>query len=648
MARASYIQRRDGRYHLQIRLSKSLGHMLGKSTYRKSLGTSQYGVAQYRLRECLGWIYSMNESTDYPHLIEMNLFTLREYVSDTWPLSDERLFSRRTYEEMFKNFKHRAIAAGFDPTVYAPDINALFAAFVQQNLDAEAHEQNIIRQQHYERGRQDALSSMANASAPSSFQMNMPVVGFATSESLEMETQGNDMGSESAPDEQQFQHGHQSLLPSSSGGVTLQSKTSHPELVKQAKPVRFSNALSRFLDETGGNKDAKSTTRLIVNFLIDKLNDPIVADFDAEAVRTLDRMIPDIPNKKGVPGVHSTSLAARHDYAQQFGWDNLTRLTAARIQNGYHNELSKFFGWMIDEGIYPHEKPVFKTLSPKNLVSISRDAFDDDEVTRIFAQPLFTGCSSVKRIWRPGDYLIQNHLYWAYLILLLTGTRPGELGQLDLNDIQERDGISYLFLRPFDPRNGQVALEDVKRFKTESSQRVIPLHPLLFDLGLQERIEELREIDCPVLFPEWEPYPKPDGEIRWGQPITKSWQYLKKNIEIDRSDVTLYSTRHWFADLIDNTDIKHATRTRVMGHKNKDDIPSRYGSKSRLTTRDLELLTDIRSPVIDKISGPLIAAKALADQGKLKVVKPWLQQTNWSKYYRNKFLGKSAGKASLP
>lgn len=400
-------------------------------------------------------------------------------------------------------------------------------------------------------------------------------------------------------------------------------------------------ALAEYLEKDiarGGNADARSLVKLIVQFVIDIMDDPVVAEFDVERAAKLDRMLPDIPNRKNVPKDHAGSLAGRYRYAQQHGWANLTRLTEARLRNGYHNGLSKFFGWLIERGYYPHPKPVFKHVSNDNLVSLPRDSFDDSEVEKIFSQPLFTGCLSDKRIWQPGKYFIQSHLYWGYLLLLLTGLRPGELGQLELNDIAEKDGIHYLYLRGFDPAKGRVAKKDVKRYKTPSSQRVIPLHPLILHLGLLERIEELKQIGCPYLFPEWEPYLKPDGEIRWGQPITKSWQHLKEKLGITRSEVTLYSTRHWFADLIDNTDLKDTTRKRLMGHSRKSDIPARYGGKNRLTTRDLARFEQAASPALDAITPILLEAKGKADAGGLIVLKPWLQKRNWSAYYHDKMI----------
>src|SRR5690606_19328561 len=123
----------------------------------------------------------------------------------------------------------------------------------------------------------------------------------------------------------------------------------------------------------------------------------------------------------------------------------------------------------------------------------------------------FTGCETEQRIWKPGPYFIQSHLYWAYAILVLHGLRLGEVGQIGIDDIKSQSGIHYFDLRRFDPEKGRVAIEDLKQLKTIGAERMVPIHPLMIELGLLKRAEELEESGCPVLFPEWQPYPKPGG-----------------------------------------------------------------------------------------------------------------------------------------
>ena len=51
--------------------------------------------------------------------------------------------------------------------------------------------------------------------------------------------------------------------------------------------------------------------------------------------------------------------------------------------------------------------------------------------------------------------------------MILTGMRPGEVGQLACVDMVT-DGESHFFdLRPFNARKGRVALRDVRRFQIQ-------------------------------------------------------------------------------------------------------------------------------------------------------------------------------------
>lgn len=215
--------------------------------------------------------------------------------------------------------------------------------------------------------------------------------------------------------------------------------------------------------------------------------------------------------------------------------------------------------------------------------------------------------------------------------------RIGEFGQLDASHIKKVDDVFYFDLRSFDPEKGRVPLEEVVKLKTSGSERVIPIHPLVLELGLMDRVKELKQRGCTALFPEWEPYPKPNGEIRWGQPITKSWQYLKQKIGIKRANVTAYSARHSYAQFLDSTGISNRGRNMLMGHSIRNDIPAHYGSKKRLSPRDLKELTETSSREIQFMTETLLAAKEKANAGELAIVKPWLQRINWSEFYRQKF-----------
>ena len=227
----------------------------------------------------------------------------------------------------------------------------------------------------------------------------------------------------------------------------------------------------------------------------------------------------------------------RYRYAEKQKWKGLTRASVTTVKGRYHLGFGKFLDWAIEKKLYLGPQPTFEYVDENNLVPLPRDAFDDAELIELISLALFTGCSGAFRIWTPGKYFVQSHIYWGFLILILTGMRRGEVGQLKCADVVS-DGDNVFFdLRPFDARQGRVAVKDLRNLKTNSSGRVVPIHPLLIELGLLDRVNELMAIGEQRLFPEWEKYTRPDGAIRWGQPITKAWQYVKKLLKTLRADL---------------------------------------------------------------------------------------------------------------
>ncbi|MBW0369995.1 site-specific integrase [Ensifer adhaerens] len=595
MAIASYLMRRGGRYSFQIRYSVRLAAIMRKPLYRASLMTADYSVARFRLAEYLHWFLPMNIAQNPSGLRDQIKRQIEEYLEDPVPIDPDRLAAREKFDEWQIGALTAATELEQSYYCFDDDLIEKVAVFQRQNAEADKYnrKRNLIAA--YEKGRSDVQEAIAYQVVPSSFKLPLEV-------------------------------------------SPLQTAVGKPK----GGDVRTSEALAMFLrhhEVAGKNADARSDIALIVQFIIDELDDPLVGELHGNLIKELDKMLPDIPNRTGIPKESQGSLSSRFQYAKSHGWENLQRLTEARLRNGYHNALSKFFVWLIDKKLYAYDKPVFSYISDENLVSLSRDAFTNDEVMKIVRQPLFTGCHGKDRIWKPGAYLVQSHLYWAYILLLLTGLRPGELGRLELSDFKERDSIWYLHLQGFDPSKGRVARKDVRIFKTKSSERNVPLHPVILDLGFLDRLAELEKAGCKYVFPEWEPYVKPNGALRWGQPITKSWQYLKQAVGITRKDVTVYSCRHYFAQLIDNTDITDRARKRLMGHSVKDDVPSRYGSKTRLTVRDLRAIAALNDPTVDAVCDLLLDARSRVDNGELTLLEPWKNRATWSNHYREKMDG---------
>jgi integrase len=218
--------------------------------------------------------------------------------------------------------------------------------------------------------------------------------------------------------------------------------------------------------------------------------------------------------------------------------------------------------------------------------------------------------------------LVDSPIDWGFLLLMiciLTGMRPAEVGQLKCADIRTMVRSSTSTSGLFDAREGRVAVQDLRNLKTNAAGRVIPIHPLLVELGLLDRMNELMDKGEERLFPEWECYVRKDGTQRWSQPLSKSWQYVKKLLELRRADLTLYSTRHLMADWLDSEGIAQRTRDRILGHAS--DVRGRYGRKGILDPQIAAKIEALEPPVIKQMREVLLAAKNRADAGELTLLK---------------------------
>ena len=541
---------------------------------------------------------------------------LKTYVGRPPAASERVLADRCAFEHQVRHYMGRANQRGFSFSRIFPGFASNWVDFVDQNKSLEQTVQRGGLHRAYEDGRSDhaqvdqvpsAWPRSHATEAPSSWQVAgidpLQLIRSVVAESMQGYA-GSALAAPSAPVTAPLP-----LAPMAAPALTGPIMSAARDLYL-APPDRKKAHLSK----------GRSETAAIVQFAIDLLGDPLLQSVSKEDWNTLDLALPDIPHSRDLPAEASASLYTRYRYAQKHGWSKITRVTETTIKGRYRYGLYKFIDWAIDEKLYPGPRPTFVCIDPQNLAALPRDAFEDAELLDLLRLPLFTGCAGPHRIWTPGRYFFQNHLYWAYLILILTGMRPGEVGQIQCVDIQTDGEFYYFDLRPFNARNGRVAIEDLRNLKTNSAGRVIPIHPLLIELGLLDRLLYLRKLGEERLFPEWEEYTRGDGTTRWSQPITKSWQYVKKILKVVRADLTLYSTRHLMADWLDNSAIVQRTRNRILGHVN--DVPGGYGRKGTINANQMAAISALEPEIVKQMREILVAAKNRAERAELIVLKP--------------------------
>lgn len=615
MARPSYLARRgDGRYFLQIRLGKQAAKLFGLPLLRVSLRTGNFDEARRRLMDNLVWVQELIEAPDLEALGTVLDARLHVYVDRGVP-ADERLLAERcAFEHEVRRYLARAQERGYAYPQRFPRMPGTWVDFVNQNKAAESEIARLNVRRAYENGRQVAAEAVKEGwTAPTTPAIAQPFDPIAMIDRLVQ-----DAIAQRLPLLQPPQAG--SISPAAE--LAVQART---EEAVENNSSRMSDVLAEFLKPLDRKRKHTAKGRgeaaPVVQFAVDFLGDPRMDELTEAEWKLLDEALPDIPNRDNIPRKFSGTLFQRYKYAETTNWSKLERVTTTTIKSRYWAGLYKFIDFAIAEKLYCGPRPKFVCIDPENLAPLPRDAFDDDELLTLLRLPLFTGCKNRVHVWQPGGYFVQSHIYWGFLICILTGMRPGEVGQLKCGDIRTDGEFYYFDLRPFDARNGRVAVKDLRNLKTNAAGRVIPIHPLLIELGLLDRMQDLMDQQAERLFPEWDAYIRKDGTIRWSQPLSKAWQYVKTKLKLDRADLTLYSTRHLMADWLDNEAIAQRTRDRILGHAS--DVRGRYGRNGILDPQIAAKIEALEPPVIKEMRKILLAAKNRADNAGLMVLKTY-------------------------
>jgi integrase len=689
MAHGSYLLRRDGRYFIQVRKSANWAKLSKQQMYRRSLQTSDVREARVAITPILNWIWQMN-SLDLESASSF-LYRFKDLMTGhlDFPVWDDphELRARENLErEIVRIRKNIQDEMGLNAVLaLCPGIEKTWKDFVCANVrygqaqDAKHSsfaktDMSVFKNTHQPTSTGQAPVFSEAASPQGVYQTAPPVnaepvheSGFGTTNQASLEQTDEAQGEgwpasngaliegQRGSSEYKAPPTNIESVPPTGRALDAESPLSEPEtnavppmhLPTNLKPkvqtsgLKLSDAMELCLahhKKKKKNDRQRDVVQPVIDFMIWYFNDPDVLTLTPDAIKDFVKVLPMIPNRNGIPAPERHSFAGRYQYGQEIievdgekvrRLTTLVRLTKSTIDGGHLVGIRSVFSYLEDKKLWPFETPVLSVDCDDLLSSLPRDAFEEEELLKIITMPLFVGCASIKNIWRPGKYFIQNGIYWGYLIAMMAGLRQSEIVKLDCSDVVERNGVWYFDLRPFDPKKGRVPLKELKEFKASGSARVVPIHPLLIELGLLDRKDELEALGSKRLFPDVHPLPRKNGGFRWGHKLTRSYQYLQTLLGFEREDVCLYSMRHSYADALDDLALADRLRNRIMGHQ-MTGTDKGYGRKSRLSPLQVELLAELQVGLAQRVAEPLLAAKAKADAGGLTVIKPWLTISTWA------------------
>lgn len=200
-----------------------------------------------------------------------------------------------------------------------------------------------------------------------------------------------------------------------------------------------------------------------------------------------------------------------------------------------------------------------------------REPFTVDDIRKVFRHTVWTGCHRADRRHLPGKLVMQDGLYWGPLMAAYGGARREEILGLAPEDFCEIDGIPCYHIRDNAHRT----------VKTLSSERLVPIHPHLIELGLLNHVTERRKARETAIFPELKP--TNDTET-FGDKIFYNWdRALDIQLEGNPKGLCFHSLRHYVIGFLkgDKT-VSEKERRDLVGHVGTDAHDENYDTPTRM------------------------------------------------------------------
>lgn len=234
------------------------------------------------------------------------------------------------------------------------------------------------------------------------------------------------------------------------------------------------------------------------------------------------------------------------------------------------SHISLLLGWAARNDIVPSNVAVGTSLPNPQSRKSRRKPFKLPELKAIFGSPVFAERQ------RPAGGKGEA-AYWIPVIALYTGARVREIAQLRCGDVREVEysdaegGMHKAWCLSITEDTDEAGLETA--IKTDASERLVPLHPKLIELGLVEYIHKLSDPKGRVfpLLPE-DIYGNPAA--KWGEWFSG---YLRKACGVTDKRMTFHSFRHTFKDYARDARIEEGIQRQIMGHEGGD-VADSYGS----------------------------------------------------------------------
>ncbi len=261
-----------------------------------------------------------------------------------------------------------------------------------------------------------------------------------------------------------------------------------------------------------------------------------------EAVRLILRKF-----SRGLPGAQLSGVQ-KHDVVS-YKDTLLAGGSSAKTINNHLSAISAFFKFAKKNGLCAENIATGLNVRVTGKASKQRDAFTDDQITEVFSG-LLDGRETSAKAWIP-------------LIMAFSGCRPEEAAQLRVKDVKQ---VVDQWVFDF-----EILDEGIKR-KTEASRRLVPVHPRLFELGLEKLMDAKPD---EMLFRDLKMGTTGRLSAAPGRFFNRTW--LRKEKGIMNKKLVLYSLRHTVTTKLLHAGVAESLISQLVGHTNNSMTSGRYG-----------------------------------------------------------------------
>jgi integrase len=258
---------------------------------------------------------------------------------------------------------------------------------------------------------------------------------------------------------------------------------------------------------------------------------------------------------------------------------------APRTVEKYLDRLRVFFNWCADRGYLTGRNPFAerRIMRKDKREQTQKKPFSDDDLKAIFAPTLRATCD-------------EPHKFWCPLIALFSAARINEIAQLYVDDLYECGGV-WLF-------NIHAGRPDQK-IKNNSSERAVPIHTTLIELGFLDYINDVKSHGFERMFPNL-PYSAING---YGDAVS-DWfngRYLRpaaKGSKVKRAGISeREKSFHSFRYVATNRLYRITRENRLVSAITGHDQDTSVLSKIYLDPVEVER----RAAIIDQIAYPFLS-----------------------------------------